>query len=114
MEMVSTGVVPCYFDALVLGPDREPLLLSFFERSLQTARSFGANLMLEGTFVYKHRTYSCPEKFDVFYTSIVKGKEKFVHGIAIAKSLSSSYLITTEEEQMNDLYNFLMQHYDLP
>ena len=114
MRTISAGVLECYCDALVIGAQNEPIFVSFFDRSAQAVRALGAALVLEGKVSFQGRGYVNDSLFDVIYSQIVRGKEKFTHGIALAKGVKDKYLITTEERMEEDLYNFLMQTQDLP
>lgn len=114
MDTVSAGILTCYLDSLVIGPKDEPLFVSFYDRSTQNVRALGADLMINGTLMYANRQYINRKLFDVFYTQIIRGKEKFVHGIAIAKDLRDEYLVTTDPRMDQDLYNFLMQTQNFP
>ena len=112
MEKITAGVLECFCDAFLLGPEGEPLYISFFDRSAQNVRAVGASLLLDGRVVFRHRSYQTRGKCKVFYAPIVQGKERFTHAIALAENLMNEYVITEDLE--TDLYYYLMHQFDLP
>lgn len=52
MEKITAGVLECFCDAFLLGPEGEPLYISFFDRSAQNVRAVGASLLLDGRVVF--------------------------------------------------------------
>ncbi len=114
MERLRAGVTEVYMDFMILGPSQEPLILSYFDRSSQIVRSAGASLIFDGVVTYGKITYRNPKKFDVNYTAIQKNKEKFSHGLAFAENLAEDYLVTTKTDLYKDLYNLLMNKFNLP
>ena len=77
-------------------------------------RAVGAELIWNGTFYYKHQLKKYEHCYAVNYSTIVEGKERFSHGLAVINDLSKKYLVTTDEDLYKDLYNMLMAKYDLP
>lgn len=109
-----SGRATVYVDTLVIGATGEPLLISFYERSAQQARAFGASLVLEGRLYFEKKQYYNADLFNVTYVTVTVGKEVFTHGIALAQNIRKNYLVTVHSDEYKDLYNFLMNHYDLP
>lgn len=114
MEVIRADVSSAYMDAVIIGPFGEPLFVSFFERSAQLVRSVGASLVLNGAFHYKNRIFKNNDKFSVSYNTMVKGKERYTHAVAVACNITSDYLVTTEEDLLQDLFAYLMERYDFP
>lgn len=114
MEQLTAGMAVAYLDFMILGPLNEPLIVSYFERSAQVVRAVGATLVMDGILSHRYRTYKNGNKFSVNYVTIQNNKEKFIHGIAVAKNLTTDYLVTTKADLYNDLYYLLMNTFDLP
>lgn len=111
---INSGVKECYCDSFVTGPSNEPLMISFYDRSSQLVRSMGSGMILENKIGFDGRNYTMLDPFEVYYTQIVKGKEKFTHGVAFSTALREKYLITTSDNMQEDLYCHLMNQYSLP
>ena len=111
---IVSGVKECYCDSFITGPSNEPLMVSFYDRSSQLVRSIGAGIILDKKFSFDNRNYTLSDQFEVFYTQIVRGKEKFTHGVAFSTALRENYLVTTPDTMQEDLYYHLMNQYSLP
>lgn len=114
IEKIKSGVSECLLDTLIFGPKGEPLLTSFYERAVQTVRGVGAGIVVDNRLIFRNKTYRLEDEFETIYTPIIRGKERFTHGVAYCKSLREKYLITTEKNMLDDLYFFLMNRYNLP
>lgn len=114
MEQLAAGTVTAYLDFMITDSADKPLVISYFDRSEQVVRSIGSTLVMEGNMTYMHRKYKNEKNYDVYYSIIRKGNEKFTHGLAIATDISTGYLITTKTDLYKDLYYLLMNTYDLP
>lgn len=114
MDKISTGNVSAYADMLLLSADGQPLIISYFDRSAQVVRAVGGELIWNKKFFYRHQFQMYEAGYTVNYSTIVEGKERFTHGIAVASDLSNKYLVTTEQDLYTDLYNMLMLKYDYP
>ena len=111
---IVSGVKECYCDSFITGPSNEPLMVSFYDRSSQLVRSIGTGIILDKKFSFDNRSYTLSDQFEVFYTQIVRGKEKFTHGVAFSTALRENYLVTTPDTMQEDLYYHLMNQYSLP
>ena len=89
-------------------------MVSFYDRSSQLVRSIGTGIILDKKFSFDNRSYTLSDQFEVFYTQIVRGKEKFTHGVAFSTALRENYLVTTPDTMQEDLYYHLMNQYSLP
>ena len=114
MEQLRAGIAEVYMDFMIIGPMEEPLIISYFDRSSQVVRAAGASLILDGCITYNRINYRNTNKFDVSYAVIQKDKEKFTHGLAFAENLKEDYLVTTTTDLHKDLYNLLMNKFNLP
>lgn len=94
---IVSGVKECYCDSFITGPSNEPLMVSFYDRSSQLVRSIGTGIILDKKFSVDNRSYTLSDQFEVFYTQIVRGKEKFTHGVAFSTALRENYLVTTPD-----------------
>lgn len=114
MEQLTSGTSMVYLDFIISGFYGEPLIVSYYDRSQQSVRGFGASLIANKSFSYRYRTRKNELGFSSSFTPVVKGKEKFYHGMSVAEDLEKNYLVTTESELYKDLYYLLMDKYNLP
>lgn len=96
-----------------------PLMVSFYERSLQTLKAIGAGYNARNSYMRLHGTgYGSvtvyPSGAYDFYSTRVDGYDPFYHGIAVAEEIHKKNLITTKGREKEDFYSFLMRNYDLP
>lgn len=107
----------------MLAVDKEPVVLSFFGRSQQEVRGVGANLSFSSWLRIQHLVtqyrkvdYGRAENpgFDMFYTPITYGKEKFYHALAISKAVNKEYMLTSKDTLADNFYDILMANHELP
>lgn len=114
MEQLTSGTSMVYLDFIVSGIYGEPLIVSYYDRSQQSVRGFGASLIINKSFSYRYRVRKNELGFSSSFTPVIKGKERFYHGISIAEDLEKNYLVTTRNDLYKDLYYLLMDKYNLP
>lgn len=96
---------------------RIPLVYSVYDRSEMMVRGFLANTM-GSTALCKTENgeihfVSMPESVN-YVSRLSVGMERFCHGIAVSQSVGSEYIVTTKAELENDVYSYLMNHFELP
>ena len=97
-----------------------PLMVSFFERSLQTLKAVGAGFNARNGHMRLHSSgygsgiTTYPSGAYDFYSTHIDGYDPFYHGIAISEELHKKNLVTTKGREAEDFYSFLMRNYDLP
>lgn len=104
---------------VIKGKGREALIYSCYDRSEILIRSLMANISIDNVTLYiendKRDVYSFPKtNTKNYYVKLMHGKEPVNHAMCIAESVNERYLITTEKNKEKDIYNWLMNHFDLP
>lgn len=109
-----------YVLAVIKDGARTALIYSCFDRSEIALRSFTANLSLCSTI----NLYVENKENDIYYfpkantknyhVRLMNGKEPVNHAVCIAETINEKYLITTKESKERDIYNWLMNRFDLP
>lgn len=123
--ITQEGVFGCsvYLDfALTCDRETKPVIMSYYHRSLQQVKSFGANININSRqdLVVSGETCircSCSKENDE-YTTIIQpvtaGKEKFYHALSIRKSMNKSFLLLESGKEGETFYNYLMENFELP
>lgn len=107
--------VPMDF-VLSQGGLNEPMVVSAYERSLQTLKGFSANLQYSGRLFAEGQTsfMVTNDGYDSYFTPIIMGKEKFYHMVAISKKVRNSVILSRKEDVAKDFYQYLMEKFSLP
>lgn len=87
---------------------------SFYDRSFSNLKSIGASLSTDTVYAKDVRMLSTKEPYEVFYTPVTYGKEKYFHAFAMHTKVNKDFFITTKERAAEDFYNYLMNSYDFP
>lgn len=109
-----------YVFAVIRGLSKEVLIYSCFDRSEMALRGFTANISLGNVNLYPERNTGgdmiiFPKvNTNNYHTKLMRGKEPVNHALCIATSLNEKYIITSEQSRDKDIYNWLMNHFDLP
>ena len=89
---------------------------SMFHRSEQIVKGAGATLNLSG--VAKCKVGRVPYQFMGEYTNFISpvraNKEEFFHMLTFSKRLGNNIFLTSAEREADDLYQVLMQKFQLP
>lgn len=100
---------------------KEVLIYSCFERSEILVRGYMANVSMTASNLYLENEDGTsnvilfPQMETVnHYTKLMNGRESISHGVCISKKVNSQYILTTEEDCEQDIYNMLMSNYTLP
>lgn len=97
-----------------------PLMVSFYERSLQTLKAIGAsfNARNVGYVRLSGASYGSTSVYPAggydFYSTRIDGYDPFYHGVAVAKEMHTKFFVTQQGQEAEDFYSFLMRNYDLP
>lgn len=109
-----------YVFAAIKGYRKEALVYSCFERSEIALRGFTANIGIGNVNLYPEQdtvgdiTIFPKTQTNNYHTKLMKGKEPINHAICISDTLNETYIVTSEQTQDKDIYNWLMNHFDLP
>jgi len=111
---IDNGKNDVQLDGMVMG-DRTCLAVSFFERSVQDVKAFGAQFILnakKGSFVVHGEVYQRVEKgdFDVYYAKVSGHKDVFYHGLLVNRSVGNTAFICPEGEEGRMTYEYLMKN----
>lgn len=100
---------------------REALVYSCYSRSEMELRSFGANISLGNALLYPEETAQGSNitvfpkmRMETYHTKLARGKEPLFHSVSLSTAVGEKYILTTEERRNRDIYNWLMNSFDLP
>lgn len=110
--MIECGLKRVSLDYAILNSSGV-IAASFFDRSSILLRSIGVSLMVEDIKIGQKK-YSGRHNYEVFYTPVTVGKEKFYHAFAIRKDVNVKYFLSSQEDAAENFYHFLMHNYELP
>lgn len=110
-----------YALAVVSKLKKEILIYSCFERSEISVRGYMANVGMVESSLYQDagggtsKVLMFPKAETVnHYTKLTNGRESLSHGVCISRKINSQYIVTTEQDYEQDIYNLLMNHFSLP
>ena len=109
-----------YVFAVIKGCRKVALVYSCFERSEIALRGFTANISIGNVNLYPDQdaggdiTIFPSTQTSNYHTKLMKGKEPVNHALCISDALNETYIVTSEQTQDMDIYNWLMNHFDLP
>lgn len=115
--MIKVDVYSAYTDFVIYGPDRTPVVVAAYDRSLQTLKGFSASLnYCSGKMVVDdaEQFFLKDEEYQAYFQPINMGKEKFYHMVATHKKLGKNLLLTKKGCEAEDLYNYLMKEFAFP
>ena len=98
------------------------LACSFFDRSEQVVRSVSSSMANGGLVTITDdggreiikRTVGWKVGAESFIIPMRLGKERVTHALCVSKVSGTEGLLTTEERKLQDVYNYLMEHFKLP
>ena len=109
-----------YVFAAIKGYKKIALIYSCFERSEIALRGFTANISIGNANLYPEKDAGgditiFPKTQTInYHTKLMRGKEPINHALCISEELNETYIVTSKESQDKDIYNWLMNHFDLP
>lgn len=109
-----------YIFAAIKGYRKVALVYSCYERSEIALRGFTANIGLGNVNLYPDQdtggdiTIFPKTQTNNYHTKLMRGKEPINHALCISEDLNETYIVTSEQAQDKDIYNWLMNHFDLP
>lgn len=97
---------------------KQALLYAFYHRSESAVRGFAANVGKTTILLYSDdkevlATFD-PCDVDSYFTKLCNGREYVHHGVSISQEIGNRFIITDVEGQINDMYQYLMNHFTLP
>lgn len=111
-----------YLDFVLAAGTASAAVISYYHRSLQEIKAFGANLNVSGADIIvchddgNKKVFLNPmnDQWVTFIQPMVKGKEKFFHAISMTTKLNDSMLLLKRGQESFMFYDFLMKKYDYP
>lgn len=109
-----------YVFAAIKGYRKVALVYSCFERSEIALRGFTANIGIGNVNLYSEQETGGDiivfptTQTNNYHTKLMRGKEPINHALCISEDLNKTYIVTSEQTQDKDIYNWLMNHFDLP
>lgn len=102
------------FGDYILCCNNDVVMTSFFDRAKNKVKACSAMLGTQRiTFRYsKINTYG--NGYRTIFKPIIFGRDRFIYTTCVNKEVGTRFLITTEEEEEEDIYAFLMNRYELP
>ncbi len=94
-----------------------PLVYSVFDRSEIMVRGFLANTV-NGIAMCKTEygpvAFAAMPDTENYVGRLSLGMEQLCHGIAVSQSVGTQYIVTTRQDLEEDVYSYLMSHFQLP
>lgn len=121
VKLTATNSIVNFEYAIDVGGD--DVVVSFFDRSNQTVRSAAASVSSGSSYTVQNKwgrnikhNLAREEKHpaSTYILPMRIGKERVNHAMCVSGALSVSIVLTTEKNQVTDIYNFLMKNYKLP
>jgi SNF2 family DNA or RNA helicase len=113
-DRIVAGGSIVHLDFILLSCGNEAGVVSYFDRSLSSVKSFGAMLTLGNRFDTEERSVCTSGAYETFIQPVFFGKEKFYHALSIAKGCGTELFMYTKENRGRQFYDFLMKNFDLP
>ena len=112
-RIISGGSI-VHLDFCLVTKVNEVGVISYFDRSLSSIKSFGAMLSINTTVDVGDYMVRTDGEYDTFIQPVYFGKEKFYHAVSISKDCGKGLFMYTRENCGRQLYDFLMANFDLP
>lgn len=113
-DRIVAGGSIVHLDFILLSCGNEAGVVSYFDRSLSSVKSFGAMLTLGNRLDTEECSVCTTGAYETFIQPVFFGKEKFYHALSIAKGCGTELLMYTKENRGRQFYDFLMKNFDLP
>lgn len=113
-DRIIAGGSIVHLDFILLSKGNDAGVVSYFDRSLSSVKSFGAMLTLGNVLDTGERNVKTDGEYETFIQPVFFGKEKFYHALSVAKDCGTKLFMYTKENRGRQFYDFLMQNFDLP
>lgn len=98
-DRIVAGGSIVHLDFILLSCGNEAGVVSYFDRSLSSVKSFGAMLTLGNRFDTEERSVCTSGAYETFIQPVFFGKEKFYHALSIAKGCGTELFMYTKENR---------------
>lgn len=110
---MELGGLPVFGDYIVLC-NEDVIMVSFFDRAKNKVKACSA-MIGAGTIIFAHSRFETRgSQYKTIFKPVALGRDQFIYTTCINKDIGTRFLITTQESEDEDVYAFLMEHYELP
>ena len=113
---LHVGQYSAYYTWAIIDWQEDALIgVSFFDRSKQLCRSIKAQVSIGSTVTLGWRkTKTKGIKYSAVYKPVSMKRDRFTLTTILSQEIGTRYVVTSFEDQYEDLYNFLMWNSKLP
>ena len=117
--MIKIGMFEAYLERMLIR-GLKVAYISYFTRTLQEAKAIGSTMCTSESNTIWLNKNGPEERYNVFgtykayYVPIMRGKERFYHGVILNAAIGNDLFVSKEETAGEELYEILMKKYPLP
>lgn len=117
--MIKIGMFEAYLERMLIR-GLKVAYISYFTRTLQEAKAIGSTMCTSESSTIWLNKNGPEERYNVFgtykayYVPIMRGKERFYHGVILNAAIGNDLFVSKEETAGEELYEILMKKYPLP
>ena len=110
---MQIGALSVYGDYILCCND-DVIVASFFERAKNKVKACSAMFGMEKIVYGYDRFKTKGNSYKTIFKPIALGRDRFIYTTCVNRDIGTRFLITTQESEEEDVYAFLMEHYELP
>ena len=117
--MIRIGMFEAYLERMLIRGIRAAYI-SYFTRTLQEAKAIASTMCTtEQNTIWlnkngQEKRYNVFGSYKAYYVPIMRGKERFYHGVILNAAIGNDLFVSKEETAGEELYEILMKKYPLP
>ena len=117
--MIRIGMFEAYLERMLIRGIRAAYI-SYFTRTLQEAKAIASTMCTtEQNTIWlnkngQEKRYNVFGSYKAYYVPIMRGKERFYHGVILNAAIGNELFVSKEETAGEELYEILMKKYPLP
>ena len=117
--MIRIGMFEAYLERMLIR-GLKVAYISYFTRTLQEAKAIASTMCTtEQNTIWLNnngpeKRYNVVGTYKAYYVPIMRGKERFYHGVILNAAIGNDLFVSKEETAGEELYEILMKKYPLP
>ena len=117
--MIRIGMFEAYLERMLIRGLKVGYI-SYFTRTLQEAKAIASTMCTtEQNTIWLNnngpeKRYNVVGTYKAYYVPIMRGKERFYHGVILNAAIGNELFVSKEETAGEELYEILMKKYPLP
>lgn len=117
--MIRIGMFEAYLERMLIR-GLKVAYISYFTRTLQEAKAIASTMCTtEQNTIWLNnngpeKRYNVVGTYKAYYVPIMRGKERFYHGVILNAAIGNELFVSKEETAGEELYEILMKKYPLP